>query len=43
MKIIIAILLVILALPALIMWACLRVAAQEDARMHIDDSADWLK
>lgn len=43
MKIAIAILLVVLALSALVMWACLRVAAQEDARMHIDNSAGWPK
>ena len=40
MIIAIANLLVILALSTVAMWCCLRVAAQEDARMHIGNSAD---
>ena len=43
MKVIIAIVVVIMALSTLAMWCCFRVAAQEDARMHIDDSMDWPK
>lgn len=42
MKVIIAIV-VVMALSTLAMWSCLRVAAQEDARMHIDDSMNWPK
>lgn len=40
MKVIIAIVLVIMALSTLAMWCCLRVAAEADAQMGIQDSED---
>ena len=40
MKVIIAIVLAIIELSVLAMWRCLRVAAEADAQMGIQDSED---